>query len=99
MIITCGVILIVTMIIVIIVKYSVKPEYNLSAYRICDVFVRLFCTFPITMIASYYVFVLFDFDMIISIVISVFVFVTINAVMRFTLQEAMSTSFVTSDNL
>ncbi|MBR6223305.1 MAG: hypothetical protein IKQ71_07690 [Lachnospiraceae bacterium] len=98
-IIACSVILVITMIIAIILKYSVKPEHNLSAYRIYDVFARLFCTSPLTMVASYYIFKMFNFEMIVAIIISILVFVAINAVMRFTLQEAMSTSFVTSDNL
>ncbi|MDE6759493.1 MAG: hypothetical protein K2J90_02300 [Lachnospiraceae bacterium] len=95
----CTIPLIIMMIIALIIKYKFEEESKVNPYRIVDVLTRLVSTMPITLIASYYLFDYFNLDIIPNIAMGIIIFIILDYTFKFTLQETMSVSFITSDSL
>lgn len=95
----CTIPLIVVMIFSLIIKYTMKNKSKLSVYRITDMITRFIFTIPTTAILTYYVQTKMDLEIIIGFVIGLAIFILLNAIIRFTIQETMEVTFVIHDNL
>ena len=95
----CSVPLIIMMVAALVIKYKFEEESKVNPYRIVDVLTRFVSTMPITLIVSYYLFDYFNFDLIPNIAMGIILFIILDYTFKFTLQETMSVSFITSDSL
>ena len=95
----CTIPLIVDMIFSLIIKYTMKNKSKLSIYRITDMITRFIFTIPTTAILTYYVQTKMDLEIIIGFIIGLAIFILLNAIIRFTIQETMEVTFVIHDNL
>lgn len=98
-IIVCAIILIVMMIISLIIKYSTEDKSKVNIYRIFETIVRIFCTIPISITAIYYIIEYTNFEPLINTLIAIAIFYILNGIMKFTLQETLSVSFIIHDEL
>lgn len=99
MLISCAIPLLIMFLIALVLKYKIKEENRVSTYRIIEVITRIICTVPISLTAIYYINKILEINIIANSIIGIIIFYLINLLMRFSLQETLSTSFITSDNL
>lgn len=98
-IIVCAVLTIISMIIVLVLKYTYQEEKRLYTYRLADTIVRVLCTVPISLCLCYYIFEITDFGGIFNLIVGILLFVILNWLIRLGMQEAFETAYVVSDNL
>lgn len=88
------------MLISIIVKYKMQNDSKIKAYRILDVIIRICCTVPMTIAAVWYTKPFIEANNIfVKVIAGIGMFIIINGILKFTLKETLSVSFITSDNL
>ncbi len=92
-------ILIFMMIVSIIIKYTFQDKSKVTPYRIVDVITRTIFSVPASLILNYVIAQYWYIGLIPNTAIGIFIFVILNLLLRFTLQETMSVTFITSDNL
>ena len=92
-------IIVLLMIVSLIVKYKMEDQSKVNVYRIVDVMVRLLFTSPVALLLNLYVGQWLSADAIVSFAAGVVIFFVINAILKFTLQETMSVTFMKSDAL
>ncbi|MCM1178703.1 MAG: hypothetical protein NC347_00475 [Clostridium sp.] len=95
----CAVPLIIMMIIAIIIKYATENKSKINIYRVFDTLVRIACTIPLSITATYYILKYTQFAPVINILIAIAIFYLINIIIRFTLQETLGVSFIIHDEL
>ena len=95
----CVIPLIIMMIIALIIKYKKENESKVNAYRIFETIVRIVCTIPISMTVSYYIIEYTQFEPLINTLMAIAIFYILNGIMKFTLQETLSVSFIIHDEL
>ena len=94
-----GIALVVMMIVSLIVKYTMKDASKVTPYRIVDVITRLVFTMPAGLVIMYYLEDAKGYEDLICAIVGTCIFIVMNAVLKFTLQETMSVSFMRSDSL
>ena len=94
-----GIALVVMMIVSLIVKYTMKDASKVAPYRIVDVITRLVFTMPAGLVIMYYLEDAKGYEDLICAIVGTCIFIVMNAVLKFTLQETMSVSFMRSDSL
>ncbi len=92
-------ILILFMIVSLIVKYKMADQSKVNVYRVVDVLARIFFTLPATLLLNLYVGNWLAASDIVSFASGVVMLFVINAILKFTLQETMSVTFMMSDAL
>lgn len=92
-------ILVLLMIVSLIVKYKMEDQSKVNVYRVVDAMVRVLFTLPVALILNLYVGQWLSADVIVSFTTGVVIFFVINAILKFTLQETMSVTFMKSDSL
>lgn len=98
-IIICAIPLLITMIIALILKYTLDEGNRINPYRILDTFTRITTTVPIALISSYYIFTLLYINNIVNTIIGTIIFIIIDRIIILALQETLSVSFIIHDNL
>ena len=94
-----GIALVVMMIVSLIVKYTMKDASKVTPYRIVDVITRLVFTMPAGLVIMYYLEDAKGYEDLICAIVGTCIFIVMNAILKFTLQETMSVSFMRSDSL
>lgn len=92
-------ILVLLMIVSLIVKYKMEDQSKVNVYRVVDAMVRVLFTLPVALLLNLYVGQWLSADVIVSFATGVVIFFVINAILKFTLQETMSVTFMKSDSL
>ena len=92
-------ILVLLMIISLVIKYKMEDQSKVNVYRVVDVMARILFTLPTALILDLYVGRWLAADAIVSFAAGVVIFFVINAILKFTLQETMSVTFMKSDAL
>lgn len=95
----CAIPIIIIMIITIIIKYIQKNKSKLNAYRILDTLARILSTIPITYSIFYYILNNTSFSELINTIIGLIIFIILNTLIKWTLQETLDVTFITSDSL
>ena len=92
-------ILVLLMIVSLVIKYKMEDQSKVNVYRVVDVMARILFTLPTALILNLYVGRWLAADAIVSFAAGVVIFFVINAILKFTLQETMSVTFMKSDAL
>lgn len=92
-------ILVLLMIVSLVIKYKMEDQSKVNVYRVVDVMARILFTLPTALILDLYVGRWLAADAIVSFAAGVVIFFVINAILKFTLQETMSVTFMKSDEL
>lgn len=92
-------ILVLLMVVSLIVKYKMEDQSKVNVYRVVDAMVRVLFTLPVALLLNLYVGQWLSADVIVSFATGVVIFFVINAILKFTLQETMSVTFMKSDSL
>lgn len=92
-------ILVLLMIVSLVIKYKMEDQSKVNVYRVVDVMARILFTLPTALILDLYVGQWLAADAIVSFAAGVVIFFVINAILKFTLQETMSVTFMKSDAL
>lgn len=95
----CTIPIIIIMIISLVIKYTMENKSKVNIYRILDTITRITATIPISITISYYIIKYIKLDSIVNAIITILVFIIIDKLIKFTLQETLSVTFITNDNL
>jgi len=95
----CAIPAIIIMIISLIIKYTMENKSKVNIYGILDTFTRIIVTIPTSITAIYYIIKYTEYEPLIHIIIFAAIFLIIDKLMKFTLQETLEVAFITSDNL
>lgn len=98
-IIVCAIPLIIMMIISLVIKFKMENESKINIYRIFETLTRIICTIPISFSIIYYIYQYTDFGEIADIAIGLAIFFIADKLMKFTLQETLSVTFIIHDEL